>query len=319
MNDMYYLRKYISKAKGFSMAELMVALLLISVALAAVVPIMTKRLHNSGTEQNALQCITANATDISMNYTTGNITSFPTSGYCYASYYGCKIGKTDICNTLYSYADGNFTSTLTTAARKVLRASCDKGGSDACKYFISRCVDNVSGCSNTTYPYFTLRYYMNLFSNNTAQNFGRAYIESQSKNYYCWNITSFTNEINTSCSSYTPNKTSCNVKNSACPDDPPDPTCGAMIIGSIKVSLCNNEYNLGPNGSNPGGTGCWQGLNTTCSGTGCSRNICNLNGAVAACSALNGGVNYGTRNWRLPTLSEMAIWASYLSNLDLCD
>ncbi|MFH0702662.1 MAG: DUF1566 domain-containing protein [bacterium] len=86
---------------------------------------------------------------------------------------------------------------------------------------------------------------------------------------------------------------------------PPNPACGAITIGTLVVSSCNNTYNLVPNGSNPGAAGCWQGLNVYCSDTGCGRPVCNHAGAVKACEALNQGKDYGTNNWRLPTNKEL--------------
>ncbi|EKE03453.1 MAG: hypothetical protein ACD_20C00202G0001, partial [uncultured bacterium] len=144
-----------------------------------------------------------------------------------------------------------------------------------------------------------------------------------------WNMTTFVSEINTVCPSCG-DSTACTIKGiSECPP-PPDPTCGAEDIGAIRVSKCNNTYNLVANNVNPNGAGCWEGLNTVCSGTGCSRPVCNWTGAEQACIALNGGVDYGEKGWRLPTRDEMQNWrvdpaissniiTSVKTAMDLCD
>ncbi|EKE03699.1 MAG: hypothetical protein ACD_20C00162G0001, partial [uncultured bacterium] len=144
-----------------------------------------------------------------------------------------------------------------------------------------------------------------------------------------WNMTTFVSEINTVCPSCAGSPTACTIKGCTAP---PDPTCGAVDIGSIRISKCNNIYsdNLVANNVNPNGPGCWEGLNTTCTGTGCSRDVCNWEGAVAACNELNGGIDYGTKNWRLATRDEMKQWrvdpaissniiTSVKTDLDLCD
>jgi len=313
-----------SKTKGFSMAEALVILLLVSIALAVSVPVITSRTP-PGVERNVIDCILSNATDIVFDEN-GDITTYPESGSCYAAYFGCQVDKDNYCNTLKFYADGQGTANQQLTALKILRASCDKGGNTACDYFLTRCIGNETNCSSPDVKY-TLRYYLNLLTN--IVNTGRAYIQTKGTDYYSWNMTTFVNAVNTEC----PNcgdKTACAVKGTGeCPL-PPDPACGAEDIGSIRVSKCNNTYNLVANNVDPGGAGCWEGLNTDCSGTGCSRPVCNWTGAEQACIALNGGVDYGEKGWRLPARDEMQQWrvtydinsaiiADVKTAMDLCD
>ena len=323
-----------AKPNGFSMAEALVILLLISIALAVTVPVITSRTP-PGVEKNAIDCVLSNATDIVFD-ANGNITSYPTTGNCYAAYFGCQVDKDNYCNTLKFYADGKGTANQQLTALKILRASCDKGGKTACDYFLSRCIGNETNCSSPDVKY-TLRYYLNLLAN--VANAGRTYIQTKGTDYYSYNMTTFVNAVNTVCPNCG-NLTACSIKGtSECsgPSDPPDPDCGAEDIGSIRVSKCNNTYNLVANDADPGGAGCWQSNGKpsnpgkNCSGSGCvDKHICNWAGANQACIALNGGVDYGGKGWRLPTRDEMQNWrvtygsdstiiADVKTAMDLCD
>lgn len=191
-------------SNGFSLVEVLIIMTLLFVALAANVAFMTQRSSKDGIDANVLGCIMNNAADIVFNATTGNITGFPTSGNCYGAYYGCQQGKDTTCNTIFSFADGfnNRTNNQRTAALKILRASCDKGGSKACQYFISRCVGNMT--TNCTSPdaNLTFRFYDKMLTTDSLNNgqTGRSYIETTSNIYAVnWNITTFNNELNTIC------------------------------------------------------------------------------------------------------------------------
>ncbi|HBH17989.1 MAG TPA: hypothetical protein DDX14_03455, partial [Cyanobacteria bacterium UBA9579] len=102
--------------------------------LAVTVPAITSRTP-PGVERNVIDCIFNNASDIAFNQTTGEVTSLPSSGNCYAAYYGCQMDKAGYCETLKTFADGvNATANQTISALKILRASCDQGGNTACDY-----------------------------------------------------------------------------------------------------------------------------------------------------------------------------------------
>jgi competence protein ComGC len=184
---------------GFSLIEIIVLLLLISVIMAATIPMLTKRKSDVGTSQSVINCITSGVPDILFNESTGVITSFPDSGNCRAAYYGCQTGKTDICNTLYYYADGKGSSDQITSALKILRASCDQGGEDACEYLIDRCKSNSSNCTSPDVKY-SLRFYTNMPG--TTENDGRSIIETNGANYYIWGEGNFTAEIDTVCGAH---------------------------------------------------------------------------------------------------------------------
>lgn len=187
------------KIPGFSLAEILVILLITGIAIVASVTIITKLRSSSGPSQNALDCIFNNAADINFNSTTGAIIEpLPSSGPCYAAYHGCKEDKGNICNTLFYYADIAGDANQKMTALKILRASCDQGGEKACDYFITRCIGNSTNCTSPDSKY-TLRYYNNLPT--SESNSGRTIIQTKSDQYYSWNMSVFVNEINTACPS----------------------------------------------------------------------------------------------------------------------
>ena len=155
------------------------------------------------------------------------------------------------------------------------------------------------------------------------------------------------NEISTSCTSIL---SACQTygttgPNSACKISyindiiPPDPPCGSTTIPttagySTRVTLCNISVNPQPNTSNQT-SGCWIGASPSNSCSTYTNNnwicstaatLCTQDAAFAACNALNnngtygnhGTTDYGMRNWRLPTASEMNLWGNY-SVLGICD
>ena len=200
---MKLLKKHIA---GFNLTEILIILLLVSVAIAATIPILTKK-KPPGVSHNALDCIYSDVSDIIFD-ATGQITTLPSNGTsCNAAYMECKTDNN--CETLKSYADGAGTSNQTIAALKILRAACDENGEQACDYFISRCFDNSTNCTDPDSKY-TLRYYTNLSS--SVSNPGKTLIEEKGTEYYGWGMTTFVNEVNAVCSTCPGTTTACNIK-----------------------------------------------------------------------------------------------------------
>lgn len=192
---------------GFSLVEAMILMLVISVSLTGLISVITKKGDNTGNRQAVFMCLN-NTTGIEFD-SSGNITSLPTSGSCYAAYFGCQEDTEEICPTLFSYADGSGTPDQALSALKILRAACDQGGETACDYFISRCTSNSANCTGPD-PKFTLRYYTNLTE--SVANAGRSLIETNGTKYYSWNMTTFVNEVNTVCPSCPGTTTACKIK-----------------------------------------------------------------------------------------------------------
>ena len=305
------------KHKGLSLAEMLLTLVITSILLIAAFPLFSLKAPNKGDDFSSITCIKAELAE--------NLSSTA----CSQAITNCKYDRNNACRTisfLANHGSGDVTSGERVAARKLLIEICDQGGEAACKYFIEDCQKDSSNC-NVAGSNYDLNYYLNLLTSNPTN--GRIRIEDLCKSFYNIGYPNIVNAVDTVCPSCGVS-TACAVKGAgACPT-PPDPACGAEDIGSIRVSKCNNTYNLVANNVGPNGAGCWEGLNTVCTGTGCSRPVCNWTGAEQACIALNGGVDYGAKNWRLPTRDEMQNWrVTYDSNsaiiaevktaMDLCD
>ena len=312
--------RFIKKHKnGFSLAETLVILLLVSVALAATIPIITKK-KPIGVSENAINCIFNGAADIIFNATTGNITlPLPSSGNCYAAYHGCETGEGGDCNTLITYADGAGTADQKTAALKILRASCDQGGEDACNYFLSRCFSNSTNCTDPD-PKYTLRYYLNLPLADV--NSGKTIIQNKGGNYYSWNMTTLVDEINTVCDSYT-ESTACAMKitSGGCTSNPGD-SCedGTIFAGTYSGS---NIFTTPTDAGSPCWNDCvdghWTSIDAVSLDDGATNTatlISAVDGspeqapphqAALACEQLNIINAYGHNDWYLPAKNELNV------------
>jgi competence protein ComGC len=261
----------ISKMNSFTLVEVIMTIFIVSLTLATTVSMMTKMNHKSvGIGSNVLNCIQSGVAGITFDAATGNITGLPTSGSCYAAYYGCSKNITDDCNTLFNYADSRGTADQTISALKILRASCDNGGTRACSYFNTRCYSNEAKCYSPD-PKYTLRYYLNMTA--TTANLGRSYVETKGIDYYKWNMSTYNNEVDTVCPTCPGSSTACAIK---CAEVAEAPTCDGTLIGSLCVASADES----------------------CPNVGNGANYFYMDDAIAKCSSRGAG-------WRLPTKTEL--------------
>ena len=213
-----------AKNEGFSIAEVMIALLVLSAVLAVTMPILIQSpWTKNGFDKYAASCVLGNATDIGYNPASGNTTMPPsTSSQCYRAITNCVNGRTQSLNTLAWYAS-NGTSNQQYAANVALRAACDQGATAACDYFVNTCV--TQGSPNPPYchnqNYFDITYYLNLLPG--TSNKGLAYIINRLQKQFPQIITSLINELTNDCSN-----------NSA------DAACTVMSPQNI-VNACNQN------------------------------------------------------------------------------
>ena len=83
------------RLNAFSLAEIMISLLIISIILAATMPILVQSTWTkNGIDKYAMSCILSNATDI--GYDVSGDTTMPssTSSNCYQAISGCEYNKT---------------------------------------------------------------------------------------------------------------------------------------------------------------------------------------------------------------------------------
>jgi len=258
---------------GFSLVEALVAMLIMSVVIVSALPVMTKMSElKSGTDRNSMDCILKNAADINYNSANGT-TTMPASGTsCFGAVVGCKFNLGKSCDTLTWQAEHGATFERQTAAKKILRATCDQGGEKACDWFIKQCVQNGSVnspyCDNMN-SFLDITYYLKLLNTDTS-NLGRLYLAEELSKLFDQGVAKIVNEVNNDCSK-SANYTACNV---ASPINAII-KCNNNDFLACKTAYINNynrscfqvkavwpdapsiNYNLTPNGSdNPVLTSC---------------------------------------------------------------
>lgn len=121
------------------MVEAMVSLLLMSVVIAAAIPVMTKMSQNkTEQDQDVLACI-KNSSLAFYDDVTGATTMPSETDICYKPITNVKFETGNALSSLKWKADKG-SSQEKTAAKKLLRTACDDGGQRACEYFVNKCI-----------------------------------------------------------------------------------------------------------------------------------------------------------------------------------
>ncbi len=168
------------KNKAFSMVDAMLAFLIISVAIAASMPVITKMSQvKTKLDKHVINCI--NRGSFSFYDDTTGETSVPSAGTaCYAAYKSAKFARGEAFKSIMWKA-GSGSEEEQLAAKKILRAACDGGGSSACDYFVNRCLTEgqTSGNFCDEDGYMDLTYYLKHLS--TSEEWSHNYIKEKVK------------------------------------------------------------------------------------------------------------------------------------------
>jgi len=170
-----------SKYKGFTLMEMMISMVVISILVAASAPIITQfSMLKTGMNKNVMKCIDNNDSTGWYDTDGAGATILPTTDPCKTAVLDIQNDKNKTLSSTIQTAERG-TSAQKIMAKRILRAACDQGGAGACDYFINTCRLNGSAaspyCDDTT-DYTDITYYLHL-NRITYANNGATYIANQ--------------------------------------------------------------------------------------------------------------------------------------------
>ena len=179
-------------ADGFSLLEVLIALVVVSILMVATAAVVSSKLKASTNVSRYIStCIVKDAANL-------------TTPSCLGAVKGCQGGVKNDCNAVFSYVDSYPTQTY-----KLARAICDQDGEIACNFLMDKCNENYANCDMTGSN--DIDYYLGLSP--TDINKGRAYIESLGVYYYNQGMANFKNYVDSKCGSANPplSNTACKI------------------------------------------------------------------------------------------------------------
>lgn len=194
--------------KGISLVEMMFSLIIICLIIITIAPAMTLRRTIQNYDASSIACIKSDL---------GNTAA----ASCIQSINNCKYSQNNACDTLTFYADhGNLSpNNEQTAAKGVLKAVCDAGGEEACRYFITSCQKDSASCDIGGND---LSYYLNILPSDSLA--GRTAIQYLTMPYYNLQYSNIKTLVDNLCCPTV--NTACAVKGvTLCP--PPQKTIGS--------------------------------------------------------------------------------------------
>ena len=190
-----------SRKKGYALSVLMVALLVISLGIAAAIPLLSMKKDTfTNTSVYVKDCIAnQSAADLSTTACEGAVTGL-TKGF-----------NKDYDSVLYYLSD----ATYRTAALKVIKESCDDGGSRACNILLDRCaatsdtfqagtcnIDTkdfyAGGMPDPTDIGYDLNHYITILSSDNT-NLGKVYLQTKGAEYYLQRMSYFNDAVKAVC------------------------------------------------------------------------------------------------------------------------
>lgn len=147
--------------KGFTLMEMMISMVVISILMAASMPMISQfSTFKTGVDKNVIKCITASSSTGWYDTDGAGATALPTTEPCRAAVVDTQYNRGRALSTTEWYAK-NGNSSQEGMAKKILRTACDLGGEKACDYFINKCwtdgstsgtrCDDISGFTDISY------------------------------------------------------------------------------------------------------------------------------------------------------------------------
>lgn len=171
-----------SKRKGYALSILMVALVVISIGVAAAIPLLSMKKDTlANTSKYVKECIVdQSASNLSTTACAGAVDGL-TKGF-----------NKDYESVLYYLS----IATYRNRALNIIKASCDEGGGRACDIFIDRCAVSSSSCNlsssvNDLYNYITMT--------SSDVNDGKSYLVTRGADFYLQRMSNFNTSVKNAC------------------------------------------------------------------------------------------------------------------------
>jgi prepilin-type N-terminal cleavage/methylation domain-containing protein len=178
--------------KGFTLAEMMITMAVITIFLAVVLPLVTLQKQFAANDRDAYACVVQQGA------------SNLTTPACAAVLTKCQYNQSNACAALNALT---LNSNYATAALKVIDTACSNGGKKACSILVNRCIDNASQCSlddntNTTYEAaapddYSIHKYTDMDAN--SNNYGKIIMYELLKKKVSFDINNIVNRAITDC------------------------------------------------------------------------------------------------------------------------
>lgn len=134
--------------KAFTLAEATLCLAIAGLLTVALIPVMTKNKSSSSVAINS--CIKgslASSVTITGNFKDSDLNALPASDSCKDTIKMCYNNNNNSCDKIMWIANhGKTTPNEQQAARKILKASCDLGGTQACNDIVDMCRKDSNTC-----------------------------------------------------------------------------------------------------------------------------------------------------------------------------
>jgi|GEM_PF-2899941 len=313
------------KVKGFTLLEVTMAMIIMSIIIVCTIPLMTIRKSFLGTERYTHACVKSNNVNSTECNTFVNL---------------CKSSSTNnSCKNMITYAMLGYapaeTATQQTFAKQVLVKACTEGAGVACDFFINRCITDETKCDEEFHTFLT--------KDNTDTSLGSLYMEKAVRNYYNNGIANIKSEVEDDCGNCMAGKVACIIRGygtgsctcgSAAGDTMPD---GTKKVGFITTdvangygyNLCTTSYDQASKTWNNGTANyVTTGATSVIDGLLNTNTLLNLNATVSAnydamphyaALACQGVTEGGHTDWYLPSTSELTLMNTFRSQIDNFD